>query len=54
MELLRRLNEIPGVALPDESVNLYPGILLSTFQDEGALKQLLSVLDWIVAEVRSS
>ena len=53
-ELLRRLNEIPGVALPDESVTLYPGIPLAAFQDEGALKKLLAALDWIVAEVRSS
>jgi hypothetical protein len=54
VELLRRLNEIPGVALPDESVNLYPSIPLSVFEDEGALKQLLAALDWIVGEVRSS
>jgi len=54
VELLRRLNEIPGVALPDESVNRYPSIPMSVFQDEGALKQLLGVLDWIVEEVRSS
>ena len=54
MELLRRLNEIPGVALPGESVNLYPSIPLSVFDDEGALRQLLTVLDWIVGEVRSS
>ena len=53
-ELLRRLNEIPGVALPDESVTLYPGIPLAAFQDEGALKKLLAALDWIVGEVRSS
>lgn len=54
IDLLRRLNEIPGVALPEESVNLYPSIPLGDFKDEDALKQLLATLDWIVGEVRSS
>jgi hypothetical protein len=54
MELLRRLNEIPGVALPDHSLGGWPGILLSTFQDEAALTKLLDALGWAIGEIRAS
>lgn len=54
MEFLRRLNEIPGVALPDDSVCRWPGIPLASLHDEAALGQLLDALDWALREIRAS
>jgi hypothetical protein len=55
-EILRRLNEIPGVNLPPESINdKKHGIPLSTLAKERALEQFLNVITWVVEtdQVRS-
>ncbi len=54
LEFLRRLNEIPGVTIPDKAIDKYPSISLSTLNSEIALKQFLEVLNWFVQEVRES
>ncbi len=51
-ELLRRLNEIPGVALPSDAVNRYPNISMSTLQHKPALEQFLGALDWAVEQIK--
>jgi hypothetical protein len=53
-ELLKRLNQIPGVSLPDDAITRRPNIPLSILKDENSLKQLLEILDWIVQEIKSS
>jgi len=53
MELLRRLNEIPGVSLPQDSITKYPSLLLSIFKDEKVLAQFLNVYDWVIQEIKS-
>ena len=53
LELLHRLNEIPGVKLPDDAIGRYPNISLSMLKDETALKIFLEVLDWFVQEVKT-
>jgi hypothetical protein len=53
LELLRRLNEIPGVALPEDSITRRPGIPLSALQDEPVLEQFLTVLEWVVGEIKT-
>ena len=53
LELLRRLNEIPGIALPEDSITRRPGIPLSTLQDEPILEQFLTVLEWVVREIKT-
>jgi hypothetical protein len=48
-EILRRLNEIPGVDLPPESIDdKKHGIRLSTLANERALEQFLNVIAWVV------
>jgi len=48
-EILRRLNEIPGVNLPPESIdNKKHGIPLSTLVEERALEQFLGIIAWAV------
>lgn len=51
-EMLRRLNQIPGVQLPDESIEKRPSIELAIFTKESALKQLFAVMEWYLDEVR--
>lgn len=51
LELLKRLNHLPGISLPIDAITRRPGIRLSKFVNEDFLRQLLSILDWYVAEV---
>ena len=53
-ELLSRLNQIPGVSLPDDAITRRPNIHLSVFKDDNSLKQLLEILDWVIQEIKSS
>jgi hypothetical protein len=46
-EFLTRLNAIPGIELPSDSINGLPTIALVDMQEEQRLTQLLSVLDWL-------
>ncbi len=52
-ELLKRLNQIPGVEIPEKAITRRPNIFLSTFKDASSLRQLLETLDWIVGEIKS-
>ena len=52
-ELLMRLNQIPGVEIPEKAITRRPNILLSTFKDASSLRQLLETLDWAVQEIKS-
>lgn len=52
LELLRRVNEIPGVSLCPDVITKRPSIQLSLFVgDLAALEQLKRVLEWIEDEV---
>lgn len=52
LELLRRLNEIPGVKLPDDSIERFPNIPFSTLATGDALDQFLRAIEWVNEEVR--
>lgn len=51
IELLDKLNQIPGVSIPIESITRRPNIPLSVLKEPAILKQFLDVLDWAVQEV---
>jgi hypothetical protein len=54
-DLLRRLNEIPGVTIPDEAITRRPRIPLDLLaRDPAALDALLHTLDWFCETVRTS
>jgi len=53
-ELLRRLNQIPGVEIPEKAITRRPNIFLSTFKEAPSLKLLLDALDWVVQEIKSA
>jgi hypothetical protein len=51
LELLRKLNEIPGVIMPDDAISRRPRIDLATLTNAAALEQFLEVLDWVLAVI---
>jgi len=51
IELVRRLNEIPGVALASDTINKTPSIQLALLSaNDGSPEQLKRVLEWLEAE----
>lgn len=52
IELLRRLNEIPGVNLLPDSIDRYPTFSLSTLVDAKELEHFLNVIGWAIQEVK--
>ena len=52
LELLRLLNDIPGVNLPNDSIEKFPSIPLSTLNQEGSLEKLFAAIEWTNDEVR--
>ena len=53
LELLRRLNAIPGVNLPPDSIVRFPNIPLSTLANGDALEQFLKAIAWTIEEVKA-
>lgn len=54
LELLKRLNSIPGISLPGDSIARRPSVYLSSFGDEVALDQLLETFDRVIEEIKGS
>jgi hypothetical protein len=54
LDLLRRLNAVPGVSLPQSAVDRYPSIPLAALADQAALDACLAALRWLVAELRDA
>ena len=54
LELLRKLNEISGVDLPESAVTRRPRIPLATFASPEALAKLFEVIEWFLAEARGA
>ena len=53
LELLSKLNEIPGIDLPETAIEKRPRIPLATFSTQDALAKLFDVLEWFLEEARS-
>ncbi|HLM56248.1 MAG TPA: hypothetical protein VK422_09045 [Pyrinomonadaceae bacterium] len=54
LELLRRLNSIEGINIPDDKISLSPNIRLSMVRHEAALRQFLKVFEWFTDEVKAT
>jgi hypothetical protein len=52
-ELLRRLNEIPGVSLPDDAISRRPRIELQTLTSPDALQKFFEVLNWTLEQIET-
>jgi hypothetical protein len=53
LELLNRLNELPGVSFPSDAINRRPSLGLSTLKNEAVLKKFLDTFDWVIQEIKS-
>lgn len=51
-ELLRRLNAVRGVALPETAIDKRPGLSLERLGQEEDLAAFLSAYDWFIDEIR--
>ncbi len=54
LELLHRLNDIPGVSIPETEIGHRPSFPLSALVEEQTQAQFLAVLNWVLDEIRSS
>ena len=54
LKLLRRFNGIPGVDLPESVITGAPRIPLATFAPPEALAKLFEVIEWFLAEARTT
>lgn len=54
LELLNKLNQIPGVNIPPDGINRRPSFSLSALAKNDGLDQFLSIYDWVVEEIQSS
>ena len=53
MELLKQLNDIPGVNLPEDSIDRRPSIRLSALTHNDASNRLLNVIAWIIEVIKN-
>jgi hypothetical protein len=53
-ELLKRINEVPGVSISQEYIAKGPSISLKALEDRDALEKFLDALTWVVKRIRTS
>jgi len=53
VELLNRLNTIPGVSLPRDSINRYPSIQIGVLQQRENLEKFFEIFEWFINIVTS-
>jgi hypothetical protein len=53
MELLRRLNAIPGVNLPQDSIDRFPNIPFATLANSESLEQFQKAIIWTIEQVKA-
>ncbi len=53
IEKLNRLNAIPGIFLPVDSIARRPSIPLESMVEEGRVEALLGVYDWVLEQILS-
>jgi hypothetical protein len=51
MELLARLNAIPGVNIPESSITQRPSIKAALLAEGDNLDRLLAIYEWVVTEI---
>ena len=51
-ELRHRLNEIPGIVIPEDKLEGRPGFEIIRLSAEGGLESFLAIMGWVVDEIR--
>ena len=54
LEILEKLNAIPGIALPESTIRRRPNIPLADLVGDNRLNQFLEVFDWYLEQVKTS
>ncbi len=54
LELLKRLNAIEGVSLPEDRIDRKPNIPLHIFAEEEAMKTFFRIFDWVIDVILAS
>ena len=54
LEILEKLNAIPGIALPESAIRRRPNIPLADLVGDNRLNQFLAVFDWYLEQVKTS
>jgi hypothetical protein len=54
LEFVRRLNDVPGVQIPEDAINRRPSLPLGLFVRPEALATLLAAFEWFLSEARRS
>lgn len=54
LELRRRLNDVPGIEIPETVIAKRPAVALAVLHEPDALRCFLHALDWLVAQLRSA
>lgn len=54
VELLNRLNTIPGVAVPADAITRRPSMPLFALTSEAALKRFFETFDWMIGEIKTA
>jgi hypothetical protein len=54
LDLLHRLNEMPGIALAEDSITRRPSVPLFALKYQAVLKQFVGVLEWVVQEIEAT
>lgn len=54
IELMKRLNTIPGVSLPQESITKRPSIKLAVLAEEDNVERFLEIYGWFLQEIKQS
>jgi hypothetical protein len=53
-ELLKRINEIPGVNFPQQSIAKGPSIPLKILEGTDAREKFFGALEWAILQIKSS
>jgi len=52
LELLRKLNSIPGVSIPENTLSKRPNFSLGLLQDEKSLELFFAAFDWLIQQIQ--
>lgn len=53
-DILYKLNDIPGIKLPDDAITRFPSIPLTVLQEEGRLEQFFRAMEGALETIRAS
>ena len=54
LELLERLNKIPGLVLPEESIDKYPSFPMSLLVNKSGYMSFIESINWLVEEIEKN